>query len=63
MKDERHVEIPYVCNIRKPDDVIRCTRAKGHAGEHWDVFAGELQSSGVRPAVCWPRRPGETQAD
>ncbi|MET7931940.1 hypothetical protein ABZT43_51020 [Streptomyces sp. NPDC005349] len=59
---ERHVGIPGICCIRKPDGAMRCTLSAGHGGEHRHFFSGELRN-GVRTGTTWPRRPGEKQAD
>jgi hypothetical protein len=63
VSDTTRVEITHVCFIRKPDDVIRCTRPPGHEGDHHDYLAGVTDSKGRRPGVWWPRRGGETQFD
>lgn len=60
-KEER-VEIPGICFIRKPEDVLRCTLSAGHYGDHRHFYSGEFRN-GVRVGTAWPGWPGETQAD
>jgi hypothetical protein len=49
--------------MRHPQSELRCTLSAGHTGDHVNYYAGITNSSGVRPGVSWPQRPGETQAD
>ncbi|NEB73896.1 hypothetical protein G3I40_01375 [Streptomyces sp. SID14478] len=57
------IDIPGICFIRKPGSTTRCTRSKGHDGDHHNYYSGRTNSSGIRPGSRWPAALGETQAD